>query len=1453
MTFDGSPEYSFSNINQFTFDGEAGNDTMTVDSSNSLLDLPDGIQFNGNTGFDELDLTQTGGTTQTSDVYSVGPNNGEGSDVITGPGGAQTVYFQNLAPMLDTVPATTLTVNATPADNAINYGPGVVSPVNDGRVTIDNFEAIEFSSKTNLVINGEAGSDLINLNNPNVPAGLTGTITVNGDDPTASDTLIVNGTTGADTFTYTPDAITPGNGKVTVAPAAPAPALPPVMFTGIGNLDINGQGGDDKLVLDDVVGFNTVTLTPGAAVDSGSVTVTNAADGPSSATPLSFSNLGRTGSFTVDNTVLANPDTLVYNGTVTNDTFFVSEGGGNGQISLIASAGLFILVNTTGLGVNDLVLNGISGQDTFDVTAPVPYTSIALEASTPDPSVANLTGDDATPVLSTLGGTSTTFTGGGLGAVTLTGVGVVNLTNGTGNVTLTGTTGQPANIVVTPTGADSATIQDNNLEPLVFLTTGAGGTLTVGGNGTVTVNGTNVASVLMSVSGTGAPPNSTNVVVNNNGVEQLPVAVTVGTAALVLNAGLGDGDAFLVDSIAAAVTVPVTIVGGGSGTGDTFTLSGGTATGDVYSPGAIPGTGNSTLTFAGLVTESVTFSNLAPVFDLVAGPLTVSGTSANNLINYQEGDSSAGVPSTAYGQVSVDASEPINFTNKTGLAIFGDGGDDTVTVNNPNTPTGLAGGIIAVNGGPGSSTLVVNANNAPFTSADISSTTVTAIPAAIPVQIDYVAIANVHIINSIDALTGKAATIPAVAGVPLNNVVVASFQFTDQPPALVGSAGDFLATIDWADPSPDLTAGTIVELAPVAGVVTFDVLGTHTFTTQSAAAGYPVGVTIYDTGSSRSFTPAGGVPVTITANAGATTAVSPIVSTANVASAPLTATGPPTNQVEGIASTSIVATFVDPNRGASVANYPSGSISINWGDGTAITDTSPPIMVAQVGTQPNGVEFEVSAPHTYAEEGNYTAAVEITRSTIIGGVATSGSSAVAVSSEIVADAPLTATPTQPTVDTDEAVVYPIPEFGTPLFTGDVVEFTDANPTAPIRDYSATIDWGDGTPQSAGTVNQPMGVGTPFFVTGSHTYATSGVNGGVGIYPITVYVSDLGGPKLTVVNSANITDNPIAVTGILNPASDSGKNNLDDITNVTRPNFYGTVLATLPNGTSTFDPYAHVTLYANGVAVGTTQAGSSGTWSITSNLLPQGTFAITAGATDQFGQTVSPIATITPTLVVDTAPPVITALSFDRFDATLTVTYQSSLAGIDLASITNSAFYHISATPLSSEVHVPKLILPTSILYTPGAVPSDPAVVQVIFNNGHTFRGGKYEVLIDSGTGDSGIQDVAGNALDGNFYGSFPSGDGLAGGNFVADIDTFHRKVLPFVPIADGYVPPPKGIDPPAGSMGGVKNQKFKTEPKVKDEKRAAERHVARNAKLKAVDAALTELGADGKAEDLDKK
>jgi streptogramin lyase len=56
------------------------------------------------------------------------------------------------------------------------------------------------------------------------------------------------------------------------------------------------------------------------------------------------------------------------------------------------------------------------------------------------------------------------------------------------------------------------------------------------------------------------------------------------------------------------------------------------------------------------------------------------------------------------------------------------------------------------------------------------------------------------------------------------------------------------------------------------------------------------------------------------------------------------------------------------------------------------------------------------------------------------------------------------------------------------FTGAVASFVDGTPTAMQTDFTATVDWGDGT-HDAGTVTGPRG--GPFTVSGTHTYTNPG--------------------------------------------------------------------------------------------------------------------------------------------------------------------------------------------------------------------------------------------------------------------------------------------------------------------------------------------------------------------------
>jgi len=64
--------------------------------------------------------------------------------------------------------------------------------------------------------------------------------------------------------------------------------------------------------------------------------------------------------------------------------------------------------------------------------------------------------------------------------------------------------------------------------------------------------------------------------------------------------------------------------------------------------------------------------------------------------------------------------------------------------------------------------------------------------------------------------------------------------------------------------------------------------------------------------------------------------------------------------------------------------------------------------------------------------------------------------------------------------------------GTNTGTVDVGSFTDSNALAPIVDFTANINWGDGSPVAVVTsISQPGGVGTAFSVGASHTYLLTG--------------------------------------------------------------------------------------------------------------------------------------------------------------------------------------------------------------------------------------------------------------------------------------------------------------------------------------------------------------------------
>ena len=114
---------------------------------------------------------------------------------------------------------------------------------------------------------------------------------------------------------------------------------------------------------------------------------------------------------------------------------------------------------------------------------------------------------------------------------------------------------------------------------------------------------------------------------------------------------------------------------------------------------------------------------------------------------------------------------------------------------------------------------------------------------------------------------------------------------------------------------------------------------------------------------------------------------------------------------------------------------------------------------------------------------------------LFGGLVAGGTPSIAT----VADAKLIATPT---------TITPVRNLP---FTLPVGSFVDQNPFSKARDFTVTIDWGDGTPTTTGKVIS-LGHGM-FQVIGTHTYTTKGK------HQINASVADDGGSTATIKSQA----------------------------------------------------------------------------------------------------------------------------------------------------------------------------------------------------------------------------------------------------------------------------------------------------------------------------------------------
>ena len=563
------------------------------------------------------------------------------------------------------------------------------------------------------------------------------------------------------------------------------------------------------------------------------------------------------------------------------------------------------------------------------------------------------------------------------------------------------------------------------------------------------------------------------------------------------------------------------------------------------------------------------------------------------------------------------------------------------------------------------------------------------------------------------------ATVTATAATAFS--VTRGFSFTGDIATFVSNnpyapASSFSAQINWGDGSPT-TAGTILEDSSN----TFHVVGTHAYTGTSSAT-YTASVTVLSVGGSTS-----------TANTTVTVETSTVVTQAF----PIVGT-------EGVAlSNIVVATYSDTGGQASPigSNY---TAMIDWGD----TTTSAGSIVAL-----GGNNFEVTGTHTYALGGNYPVSISI--NSLLPNFVSPTS--IATSQASIAWVPAVASSV--TFNATEEV----------QFSGTVAAFTSPSLTTPlpVSDYLATINWGDGSSPTQGLIT---GVEGGYIVNGIHTYSHA-PSASSFVYPVVVSIQDtVGHTTAQAVSSATVT--PIGLAGQLNPSTDTGLSHYDAITKDNQPAFFGSS-----------QPYSSVAVFAQSTSggslinIGQTQADGSGAWSLTSNVaLPDGSYVITSRAVDTAGfptgsAQILPNSTQGP-LVVDTVGPKVTSVQFNPLTGQIAVTFQDDRSGLDQQTLVDGSNYLFTGRFVHGQLQLGQRLLITSLTSSAPSSPTSPQTVIATIDKGKVLRGGLFNLVVFSGS-NSNVQDVAGNALDGEFYGYFPSGNNRPGGDFGARITFIH--------------------------------------------------------------------------------
>jgi hypothetical protein len=297
-----------------------------------------------------------------------------------------------------------------------------------------------------------------------------------------------------------------------------------------------------------------------------------------------------------------------------------------------------------------------------------------------------------------------------------------------------------------------------------------------------------------------------------------------------------------------------------------------------------------------------------------------------------------------------------------------------------------------------------------------------------------------------------------VDGQAISGILVATF--TDADPNAAGA--DYSGSVTWGDgqTSGSAAGNVTIQADPnLAGV--FDVLASKPGP-YSGPGAFTLAVTVADAG-------------------GATASASPVLTVGGL--------------LEGQAVSNVpLTTFTDASD-PTASDY---SATVAWGDGTTSSNAAGNVTIQTDPNQAGVFDVLASKPAPYAEEGAYSLQISVTNA---GTVVATASPSLTVSDAPLGGQSLTVRPT-----TGQ------------LYGGNIATFTDPGTDGTPNDYSAVINWGDGSTSTAsgaaGTITADPVAG--FDVAGSHTYASDGT------YAVTVILADVGGSQTTVASTAQVS-------------------------------------------------------------------------------------------------------------------------------------------------------------------------------------------------------------------------------------------------------------------------------------------------------------------------------------------